>query len=131
MELVTEPIDKITGSGVATTDGETHDVDVLILATGFRVLDVDALTFEITGAGGRSLAEFWEQHRMQAYEGVSVPGFPNFFTVCGPYGYVGSSFFALIEMQSHHIVRCLKQAGAVTPAASRSNRRPTTAISRR
>jgi cation diffusion facilitator CzcD-associated flavoprotein CzcO len=110
VELVTEPIDKITGSAVATTDGETHDVDVLILATGFRVLDVDALTFEINGAGGRSLAEFWEHHRMQAYEGVSVPGFPNFFTVCGPYGYVGSSFFALIEMQSHHIVRCLKQA---------------------
>jgi cation diffusion facilitator CzcD-associated flavoprotein CzcO len=110
VRLATEPIDKITGSGVATTDGESHDVDVLILATGFRVLDVDALTFEITGAGGRSLAEFWEHHRMQAYEGVSVPGFPNFFTVCGPYGYVGSSFFALIEMQTHHIVRCLKRA---------------------
>jgi cation diffusion facilitator CzcD-associated flavoprotein CzcO len=110
VRLVTEPIDKITGSGVTTADGETHDVDVVILATGFQVLDVDALTFEITGAGGRSLAAFWERNRMQAYEGVSVPGFPNFFTVCGPYGYVGSSFFALIEMQSHHIVRCLKRA---------------------
>ena len=41
VELVTEPIDKITGSGVATADGETHDVDVLILATGFKVMDTD------------------------------------------------------------------------------------------
>ena len=41
VELVTEPIDKITGSGVATVDGETRDVDVLILATGFKVMDVD------------------------------------------------------------------------------------------
>ena len=39
-----------------------------------------------------------------------MPGFPNFFTVFGPYGYVGNSYFALIETQTHHIVRCLKQA---------------------
>jgi cyclohexanone monooxygenase len=110
VELVTEPIDKITGSGVATSDGALRDVDVLILATGFKVMDVDALTFDITGSGGRDLAHFWEQNRMQAYEGVSVPGFPNFFSVMGPYGYVGSSYFALIETQTHHIVRCLERA---------------------
>jgi cation diffusion facilitator CzcD-associated flavoprotein CzcO len=110
VQLVTEPIDKITGSGVATGDGESHDVDVLILATGFKVLDVDTLTYEITGSGGLSLSEFWRENRLQAYEGVSLPGFPNFFTVCGPYGYNGSSFFALIETQTHHIVRCLSQA---------------------
>ena len=39
-----------------------------------------------------------------------MPGFPNFFCVCGPYSYVGSSFFALIETQTRHIVRCLKRA---------------------
>jgi cation diffusion facilitator CzcD-associated flavoprotein CzcO len=111
VELVTEPIDKITGSGVATTDGHIRDVDVLILATGFKVMDVDSIpTFPVTGAGGRSLAEFWSTQRLQAYEGVSVPGFPNFFTVMGPYGYVGSSYFALIETQTHHIVRCLRRA---------------------
>jgi cation diffusion facilitator CzcD-associated flavoprotein CzcO len=110
VRLVTEPIDKITGSGVATNDGESHDVDVLILATGFKVLDVDTLTYEIRGSGGVSLSEFWKENRLQAYEGVSLPGFPNFFTVCGPYGYNGSSFFALIETQTHHIVRCLSQA---------------------
>lgn len=110
VDLVTEPIDRVTASGVTTTDGTTHDVDVLILATGFKVMDVDALTFEVTGSGGRSLADFWDQNRMQAYEGVSVPGFPNFFTVMGPYGYVGGSYFALIEYQTHHIVRCLLRA---------------------
>ncbi len=111
VELVTEPIDKVTGSCVATTDGATRDVDVLILATGFKVMDVDSIpTFPVTGAGGRSLAEFWSRQRLQAYEGVSVPGFPNFLTVMGPYGYVGSSYFALIETQTHHIVRCLKRA---------------------
>lgn len=108
--LVTEPIDRITPAGVVTTDGAAHDVDVLVLATGFAVMDVDSGTFPLIGPGGQSLAEFWTEHRMQAYEGVSVPGFPNFFNVCGPYGYVGSSYFALIETQTRHIVRCLQQA---------------------
>src|ERR1700736_1532378 len=111
VELVTEPIDKITGSGVATVDGDTREVDVLILATGFHVLDSDnVLTYTVDGPGGRSLSRFWDENRLQAYEGVSIPGFPNFFTVFGPYGYVGSSYFALIEAQTRHIVRCLNRA---------------------
>ncbi|VEG42354.1 putative flavoprotein involved in K+ transport [Mycolicibacterium flavescens] len=111
VELVTEPIDKITGSGVATADGMTRDIDVLILATGFKVMDAEDMpTYPVTGSGGRTWSQHWQENRLQAYEGVSVPGFPNFFTVFGPYGYVGSSYFALIETQTHHIVRCLKHA---------------------
>ena len=108
--LVTEPIEKITGSGIATADGESHDVDVLILATGFKIMDVDSLTYDIIGRGGMSMSRFWRENRLQAYEGVSLPGFPNFFTVAGPYGFNGASFFAYIETQTHHIVRCLKHA---------------------
>ncbi|MCV7030940.1 flavin-containing monooxygenase [Mycobacterium sherrisii] len=111
VRLVTEPIDKLTPASVATTDGEHHEIDVLILATGFHVMDPDSMpTFAITGTGGVTLAEFWSRHRLQAYEGVSVPGFPNMFSVMGPYGYVGSSYFALIETQTHHMVRCIKRA---------------------
>ncbi|MET0455923.1 MAG: NAD(P)/FAD-dependent oxidoreductase [Mycobacterium sp.] len=111
VELVTEPIAGVTGSGVATTDGSIRDADVLILATGFKVMDVDNLpTFTVTGLKGQTLSRFWTERRLQAYEGVSIPGFPNFFNVMGPYGYVGSSFFALIETQTHHILRCIKRA---------------------
>jgi cation diffusion facilitator CzcD-associated flavoprotein CzcO len=111
VRLVTEPINKITSAAVATTDGASHDVDVLVLATGFHVLSSDSMaTFAVTGCGGQSLAQFWDEHRLQAYEGVSVPGFPNLFSVMGPYAYVGSSYFALIEAQTRHIVRCLKRA---------------------
>ncbi len=111
VRLVTEPIDKITPGAVATTDGESHEVDVLVLATGFKVMDTDNVpTFAVTGSGGKSLSQFWDEHRLQAYEGITVPGFPNLFSVFGPYGYVGSSYFALIEAQTHHIVRCLTRA---------------------
>jgi cation diffusion facilitator CzcD-associated flavoprotein CzcO len=111
VRLVTEPIAKITPSAVATTDGASYEIDVLVLATGFKVMDTDSVpTFAVTGSGARSLTRFWDEHRLQAYEGVSVPGFPNLFSVFGPYGYVGSSYFTLIEAQTHHIVRCLKWA---------------------
>lgn len=110
VDLVTDPIDKITPTGVATVAGDLTEIDVLILATGFKVMDVDSLTYEIVGRGGMTVSRFWQENRLQAYEGVSLPGFPNFFTVAGPYGFNGASFFAYIETQTHHILRCLKQA---------------------
>ena len=41
---------------------------------------------------------------------MSVPGFPNLFTILGPYGYNGSSYFNLIENQARHILRCIGRA---------------------
>ena len=61
-------------------------------------------------ATGSSSAEWWDANRFQAYEGVSVPGFPNMFMILGPYGFNGASYFTLIENQARHIVRCLRRA---------------------
>jgi cation diffusion facilitator CzcD-associated flavoprotein CzcO len=109
--LETDPIERITKTGIRTADGELHKADVLILATGFKVFETGNMPpFDITGSGGVDLESWWDENRLQAYEGVSVPGFPNFFTVLGPYGYNGSSYFNLIETQMHHITRVLKRA---------------------
>jgi cation diffusion facilitator CzcD-associated flavoprotein CzcO len=109
--LETTPITKITKTGVRTADGTLHKVDVLILATGFKVFERGNVPpFPIEGPGGVDLEAWWDENRLQAYEGVSVPGFPNFFSVIGPYGYNGSSYFTLIENQTRHIVRVLKRA---------------------
>ena len=66
--------------------------------------------YPVRGAGGVDLESWWDQNRFQAYQGVSVPGFPNIFTILGPYGYNGSSYFNLIENQSRHILRCIERA---------------------
>jgi cyclohexanone monooxygenase len=109
--LETAPIQRVTKTGIRTEDGTLHKADVLILATGFKVFEHGNMPpFPIRGAGGVDLERWWDEHRFQAYEGVSVPGFPNFFTVLGPYGYNGSSYFNLIETQTRHILRCLKRA---------------------
>ncbi|HET7689012.1 MAG TPA: NAD(P)/FAD-dependent oxidoreductase [Nocardioidaceae bacterium] len=109
--LETASIDSITAGGVRTADGVEHEADVLLLATGFKVFEKGNMpAFTVRGAAGVDLEKWWEENRFQAYQGVSVPGFPNFFTILGPYGYNGSSYFNLIETQMAHIVRCLRRA---------------------
>lgn len=109
--LETDPIACIGPTGVETASGTVHEADVLVLATGFAVFDPGNFPkFPVTGRDGADLGSYWTSHRFRSYEGVSVPGFPNWFTVFGPYGYNGSSYFALIETQAAHIVRCLRHA---------------------
>lgn len=111
VHLETSPIAEVTADGVRTADGDRDPFDVLILATGFKVFEPGNMPpFPMRGAGGADLEAFWAEHRYQAYQGVSVPGFPNFFMILGPYGYNGASYFTLIENQSRHIVRCLRRA---------------------
>ena len=110
-----------------TVDGREHAIDVLICATGFKVLESGNMpAFVVRGAGGVDLDGWWDANRFQAYEGVSMPGFPNLFLILGPYGFNGQSYFGLIETGMRHIVRCLKRARAqdatrveITPEANR------------
>jgi cation diffusion facilitator CzcD-associated flavoprotein CzcO len=111
VHLETEPITEVTPSSIRTADGAEHEVDVLICATGFKVFEAGNMPpYPVQGAGGVDLENWWDQNRFQAYQGVSVPGFPNLFTILGPYGYNGSSYFNLIENQSRHILRCIGRA---------------------
>ncbi|MGZ6885751.1 MAG: flavin-containing monooxygenase [Acidimicrobiia bacterium] len=98
-ELVTAGIRAIEPGGVRTDDGELHELDVLVLATGF---DVGAFVrpIVVTGRGGGTLDEAWTP-RPNAYLSISVPDFPNFFMVNGPNGPVGN--FSLIEVAERQL----------------------------
>jgi len=114
VRLQTAPITGVTADGLRTADGPHGPFDVLVLATGFKVFEPGNMPpFPIRGSGGADLETFWDQRRYQAYQGVSVPGFPNFFGILGPYGFNGASYFTLIENSSRHIVRCLRRARAL------------------
>ena len=109
--LETDPIEAITTNSIRTAEGADHEIDVLILATGFGAFDEGSMPpYPVQGAGGLDLESWWDQNRFQAYHGVSVPGFPNIFTILGPYGYNGASYFNLIENQSRHILRLINRA---------------------
>lgn len=92
--LVTEKIERVEPGGVRTTDGALHELDLLVLATGFKV-DAFMRPMTIVGEQGRTLEEAWTP-RPEAYLSISIPGFPNFFMLNGPNGPVGN--FSLIEV---------------------------------
>jgi cation diffusion facilitator CzcD-associated flavoprotein CzcO len=101
VELETAAIETITPTSIRTVEGTEHEIDVLVLATGFQVFDSGNIPpFPVYGGDGVELAQWWEDNRFQAYEGVSVPGFPNMFLILGPYGFNGGSYFTLIENQA-------------------------------
>ncbi len=109
--LETGGIERITERGIVTAGGTEHELDVLVMATGFKVFEPGNMPpFPVQGSAGLDLEDFWRAERFQAYEGVSVPGFPNMFSILGPYGFNGASYFTLIEAQARHIVRCLSAA---------------------
>ena len=111
VSLVTDSIERITEHGVVTADGVEHEVDVLICATGFKLWERDSVPpFPVVGRDGVDAAEFWAVNRFQAYQGVSVPGFPNMFMITGPYGFVLGSYLWMIEATSAHLSRAIAEA---------------------
>jgi cation diffusion facilitator CzcD-associated flavoprotein CzcO len=93
-ELVTEGIERVEAGGVRTRDGRLHELDVLVLATGFHA-DAFMRPMDVIGRGGVTLAEVWAD-RPTAYLSISIPEFPNLFLLNGPNGPVGN--FSLIEV---------------------------------
>ncbi|GAB3856132.1 NAD(P)/FAD-dependent oxidoreductase [Nocardioides maradonensis] len=115
--LVTDPIAKITGNAVVTADGVERPIDVLVVATGFYVTE-PPIAQHITGRGGRTLADVWDEAGMAAYKGTTIHGFPNLFQVVGPNTALGhSSMIFIIESQVRYVVEAAKAMRANGVAA--------------
>ena len=110
VHLVTEPIDRIVADGVVTADGALHAMDTLVLATGFLTTEKgNAPAFQVFGRDGVELGDFWDRERLQAYCGVAVKGFPNFFLTAGPYS-GGFNWYTMLEAHLGLITGCFAEA---------------------
>ena len=131
VSLVTEKITGITEAGVTTADGEEHKADVIIYATGFRVIE-SVTSLNVTGRDGRRL----RPGNLEAYRGVTMAGFPNLFLLLGPNTALGhTSVVFMIESQIQHVLSCLRliardKADAIEVAES-AQRRYNDALQRR
>lgn len=106
VSLVPFGVARVEPDAIITADGARHPVDVIVLATGFRVTD-PLLAPAIVGRGGRSLAEVW-QGSPKAYMGTTVSGFPNLFLLLGPNTGLGhSSVVMMAEAQCAHVLGVL------------------------
>ena len=107
-ELVTDRIDRIEPGGIRTADGRLHELDVIVLATGFRV-DRFLRPIEVVGRAGVRLDDVWVDRPM-AYLSISVPEFPNLFMLNGPNGPVGNfSLIEVAELQFAYIMQLVQR----------------------
>ena len=107
VDLVTTPIAEVTAHGVRTRDGEERPADVIIYGTGFSASDFVA-PMRVFGAGGVELSEEWGGDA-QAYLGMTVPGFPNFFMLYGPNTnlVINGSILIMVECQVRYAVEAI------------------------
>lgn len=84
VNLKKKPLEYFNNSGFVAGN-DFHEVDVVVLATGFDFLSGSIVAFPIFGRGGRSLADEWKQGAHCLW-GVASSGFPNLFFAAGPFG---------------------------------------------
>lgn len=108
-ELVTSGIKCVEPGGIRTEDGELHELDVLVMATGFQA-DSFIRPTTVLGRGGISLDDVWADHPI-AYLSISIPDFPNFFMLNGPNGPVGN--FSLIQIAESQVSYVLQLIGQI------------------
>lgn len=117
VQLQTEGIDHITSDGIVNNDGTTTTIDTLVLATGFDLWEANFPAIEVIGRDGRNLGKWWRDTRFQAYQGVSMPYFPNYLSLASPYAFLGLNFFNTMEYQMRLMDRLfteVKRRGATT-----------------
>jgi cation diffusion facilitator CzcD-associated flavoprotein CzcO len=106
LELVTDPIARVTERGVVTTDGTEREVDTIVIATGFATTKYLS-AIDVVGRDGRGINEAWNDGPL-AYLGITTSGFPNLFMLYGPNTNNGS-ILTMIESQVDYILAHLKR----------------------
>ncbi|MEV6276387.1 NAD(P)/FAD-dependent oxidoreductase [Nocardia sp. NPDC051832] len=108
VEVVTAGIEHVDRTGVVTADGVHHELDILVLATGF---DSHAYMrpMAITGARGHTLDQAWAAGP-QTFQGFMIPDFPNLFTLIGPYSpFANHPLTAVAEVQAWRITTWMQR----------------------
>lgn len=109
VELIDISVDTILPDGVRTSDGQVRKVDAIVYGTGFKPTDFLA-PMRITGLRRRDLNEAWREGA-EAYLGITVSGFPNFFMLYGPNTNAAGSIIFMLESQMRYIVHGIRMLG--------------------
>lgn len=108
--LIAEAVTGVEPGAVVSHSGRRTKVDMIVLATGFKTLDLlGGMTFR--GRTGRTLRATWGPDDARAYLGITVPAFPNFFILFGPNTNAGhgGSHFVSVELQVRYVIDVLSQ----------------------
>jgi cation diffusion facilitator CzcD-associated flavoprotein CzcO len=123
VSLVTDAITRIEPDAVVTADGSRHEVDALVVATGFDITG-SFTSMTIRGQQGRTLDEAWSSGA-HTHLGITVAGFPELYILLGPNTGLGhTSVVLMIEFATSYVLQALERARSgprvTTPAAQES-----------
>jgi 4-hydroxyacetophenone monooxygenase len=109
VHLVTSAVDRVTNTGIIDADGDKHDFDVIILATGFQAGNLLS-PIDIRGVSGTPLRDVWGVDDPRAYLGITVPDYPNMFVLVGPNTFVahGGSIIYQAECEMRYVTDCIR-----------------------
>lgn len=128
--LETAPIARIEPDGIRTDEGKLHKCDIIVYATGFKP-HAYMRPMKVVGRHGRSLDAAWGDG-VYAHRSTSIPGFPNFFMMFGPYSPIGNySAISVAEVQVEYILKQLEQLTATGNDLIESRMEATTNLIRR
>jgi cation diffusion facilitator CzcD-associated flavoprotein CzcO len=106
VSLIKRSVAAVNERGVIDTEGVEYPADVLVMATGFQPWNFLA-TLKLVGRGGREIHGAWGD-TSEAFLGIQVAGFPNFFMMYGPNtNYMCVTF--MLERQAEYIARAMKR----------------------
>ncbi len=107
VDVVTAGVSHVAPGGIVTTDGELHEAETIVFATGFHVTDV-RFAKTVRGSDGALMSDVWNGSP-QAYRGTAVAGFPNLFILTGPNTGLGhNSLVYMIEAQLDYLMDALR-----------------------
>jgi len=107
VQVDTQPIVAVEPTGVRMQDSTLHEVDAIVLGTGFHATDFLA-PMQVTGCNGIDLDTRWK-NGAYAHLGVTVPGFPNLFLLYGPNTNLGhNSIVYMLESQIDYVVDAIR-----------------------
>lgn len=111
VHLVPHGVVALTEDEVVPADGSRHQVDAIVFCTGYKLggREDGRPALDVHGRGGQHLLAALAEHP-EAYRGVAIPGFPNYFTVCGINGVVAyAPLFLSAELQTDYITRWVRR----------------------
>lgn len=102
------PISSIVAEGVRLSDGTVHELDVVVVATGFDVFEGAYARTVIEGTQGRRMSRHWK-NGPSTFGGIAMAGFPNMFTVFGPQGPFANGP-SVIEAEVNFVMELIRHA---------------------
>ena len=107
VEVIANPIAKITETSIVTKDGTIREVDAIVCATGFDTTHQNR--FPIYGQDGVLLSNKWSKIA-DTYLSMTTHGFPNLFMALGPNSGLGlGNLLIVLEAMASYSAQCVEK----------------------